>query len=1104
MKLNGHLEFLTPTGAGSDGQIKNAIIERVASNPGTGNVAGRIVYNTGDNLYYYHNGTEWTPFSTGGDASALLAEVNAIEAALGTGLVNTDGTYVDLSASMTTADGAGSLAEIITQMDTYISGHDQLSELNDVKLTSIGSGEILKWSGSAWINNTLAEAGIQPADTTLDSLAALSGTGILTQTAADTFVYRSIDASVVSGDQGISIVNGSGVSGNPTVGLDITGLTAEAGTPSGTDTLAMYDGADNVKVSITQLANAIVATNTVSLGDLSDVTDSLTSSLVTDDKYFFNATAADAYEVTSATLGGLNNVADAVDSASNEDILAFDGSAWTAITVSTMLADGSLADLSDVTVTTPTAGQVLQYSTGSPSIWENVNIGAASGIQPYDAGLEALATGGTGIVSMSGDNVYFSELTGTAGNIVITNGDGTGGNPTFNLGTVSDSNTGTFYKVTVDGYGRVTGTEAVGASDITGLVDSTYVNVSGDTMTGNLIMTTGYKITLPDQPALATDAVNKSYVDALVTAGAVWVQPIRNPDFVGVAQAEPASPLASGMYIASGGVGYPQTWTGSVSVAEGDMMHYTGGVWENSGSLTVGHNLLVGVFTNAVDNDSGEDIPTGLYQDDYVRYLGTDPDDVANWDFPYGRSGLHPGWSATSTAPSTITIAGSDETASIKVGNSVTYDGNTYTVQNVTFSTDTVITTAEATVASTTGTVKAELTDGITTLTSNPADSHYGQSYLYSATDDEWVQVSGPGTLDAGVGLAYSGTTLNVQLGAGIKELPSDEVGLDVESGKAVQLTSELTGGLLTFVLDGTTLSQSASGLKVDAGGITATELNTSVAGAGLSGGAGTALAVNVDDSTIEINVDTLRVKDNGITNAKLADSDITITGDSGSDAVALGETLTVSGTDPINTSMVANVLTISAANATTTTKGVASFSSDNFAVSAGAVTIKDGGVANAELVNSTITFAGDSGSSAIALGGTHTIAGGTLTTATHSGGTTTIDVEVSMADLSDVTISGGGSPDGLAAGDVIMSVNGTSYVNKQIQYIEGFTSATTWVVTHNLGQKYVNVTVVDSNDQVIIPQSITMDSATQTTVTFNTAIAGTAIIMGVPGVAVN
>ena len=52
---------------------------------------------------------------------------------------------------------------------------------------------------------------------------------------------------------------------------------------------------------------------------------------------------------------------------------------------------------------------------------------------------------------------------------------------------------------------------------------------------------------------------------------------------------------------------------------------------------------------------------------------------------------------------------------------------------------------------------------------------------------------------------------------------------------------------------------------------ITADELNVSVAGAGIAGGAGTALSVNVDNSTVEVNTDIVRVKDAGITAAKLA-----------------------------------------------------------------------------------------------------------------------------------------------------------------------------------------------------------------------------------------
>ena len=36
-----------------------------------------------------------------------------------------------------------------------------VSDIGDVTISSIGSGELLKWNGSAWINQTLAESGIQ-------------------------------------------------------------------------------------------------------------------------------------------------------------------------------------------------------------------------------------------------------------------------------------------------------------------------------------------------------------------------------------------------------------------------------------------------------------------------------------------------------------------------------------------------------------------------------------------------------------------------------------------------------------------------------------------------------------------------------------------------------------------------------------------------------------------------------------------------------------------------------------------------------------------------------------------------------------------------------
>jgi hypothetical protein len=57
---------------------------------------------------------------------------------------------------------------------------------------------------------------------------------------------------------------------------------------------------------------------------------------------------------------------------------------------------------------------------------------------------------------------------------------------------------------------------------------------------------------------------------------------------------------------------------------------------------------------------------------------------------------------------------------------------------------------------------------------------------------------------------------------------------------------------------------------------VTAAKIASAVAGSGLAGGAGTALSVNVDASTIEINSDTLRIKDSGVVTAKLADDAVT------------------------------------------------------------------------------------------------------------------------------------------------------------------------------------------------------------------------------------
>ena len=80
---------------------------------------------------------------------------------------------------------------------------------------------------------------------------------------------------------------------------------------------------------------------------------------------------------------------------------------------------------------------------------------------------------------------------------------------------------------------------------------------------------------------------------------------------------------------------------------------------------------------------------------------------------------------------------------------------------------------------------------------------------------------------------------------------------------------------------------------------------------------------------------------------------DLDLISDSGTIDVDLdSESLTVSGGEGIDTSATGTTLTIAAEEATSSNKGVASFSTDNFLVSSGAVTVKDAGIANAELAD--------------------------------------------------------------------------------------------------------------------------------------------------------
>ena len=178
--------------------------------------------------------------------------------------------------------------------------------------------------------------------------------------------------------------------------------------------------------------------------------------------------------------------------------------------------------------------------------------------------------------------------------------------------------------------------------------------------------------------------------------------------------------------------------------------------------------------------------------------------------------------------------------------------------------------------------------------------------------------------------------------------------------------------------------------------------------------------------SDFSVSSGAVTVKSSGITNtqlagsianAKLSNSSITVTDGSSSTATALGGTITFTAGEGMDVSESSGTLTFAGEDATSSNKGIASFSTDNFSVSSGAVTIKDSGVsndelagsiANSKLANSSITVSDGSNSTATALGGTITFAGtNNEVEVSESSGTITVGLPNNVTIAGNLTVSG-------------------------------------------------------------------------------------------------
>lgn len=162
-------------------------------------------------------------------------------------------------------------------------------------------------------------------------------------------------------------------------------------------------------------------------------------------------------------------------------------------------------------------------------------------------------------------------------------------------------------------------------------------------------------------------------------------------------------------------------------------------------------------------------------------------------------------------------------------------------------------------------------------------------------TDVDWTQFTGAALITAGAGMTKSGNTLNVIAADASLTINANDMAVNV---------------------DGSTITVGGGGIQVPSQGITETQLHSSVAGDGLTGGNGTALSVVasalIKDGAVEIDGDKLDIDWNPSnytptsSPAEATDVDHLTAHLAGIDAALVGkqrtvETITLDGTDISN-----------------------------------------------------------------------------------------------------------------------------------------------------------------------------------------------------------
>ena len=300
------------------------------------------------------------------------------------------------------------------------------------------------------------------------------------------------------------------------------------------------------------------------------------------------------------------------------------------------------------------------------------------------------------------------------------------------------------------------------------------------------------------------------------------------------------------------------------------------------------------------------------------------------------------------------------------------------------------------------GTLQFTGLTGITTAVTNDAvsfdldDTSVTAGDYGSATAIPTFTVDGQGRLTA-AGTASISTSLNVQgdtIPLASQSLlfasSGDGISFAYDSGTNTATYSMATAttsakGVASFATADFGVSSGAvslndavvKGVGANSGSTTPTGHSFSIIGDSSQGittsGSGANVTVTIADATVSAKgVASFATADFGVSSGAVSLNDAvlkTITTDTGAGLTPSSHGISIVGGEGVDVTHAGSVITVLGEDATYTNKGIASFDTNDFTVTSGAVSIKSGSVANADLANDGIVI----GSTDVSLGGTIT-----------------------------------------------------------------------------------------------------------------------------------